>query len=149
MLEKVTPSDRLTAILDSLVYAIDLHENPSAHSYEQYGIGPEAYAHWIDAAPDHGASHGNWWNATVWSECRTMASRYMEEIGKEYGHVSQQASQLKGAYAGIATALHTVSARDMDAAEKVKLLRETAEREAAAAEMLAVLADALRTDRGA
>jgi|TARA_B100002003_G_C14155253_1_gene556060 hypothetical protein len=148
ILEKVTPSDRLTTTLDSLAYAVDLHENPSTHSHQQYGVGPDAYAQWIDAAADYGASHGNWWNGTVWSECRTMASGYFAEIGKEYSRVSRQASQLEKAYAEIATDLQTASSREMDSGEKVKLLGATAEREAAAIKMVADLANSLRTGQG-
>jgi len=144
--EKVSPRDQLTAILDSLDYAVDLHKNPSSHNFKGYGVGPDAYVNWIKAVPEHGSSHGNWWNATVWSECRTMASKYFAEIGKLYSNVSQAASQLEKIYAEIGTALSTASNKEMDAGEKVKLLEETREKEAAAIELVAALAVSLRAD---
>ena len=147
-IEKVKPCDRLTAILDSLGYAIELHKNPTAHNQKGYGIGPEAYTNWINAAAEHGSSHGNWWNATVWSECRTMTSQYFAEIGKQYHHVSRSASQLEKAFAEIAAALGTLSDKKMDAKKKVTLLEETKKKEAAAIEMVATFAASLRTSNG-
>ena len=44
VLRKLEPSERRTAVLDSLDYAVDLHRNSAAHSLKDYGVGPEAYA---------------------------------------------------------------------------------------------------------
>ena len=109
-----------------------------------YGVGPDAYANWIDAAAKFGASHGNWWNATVWSECRQMASQYFGEIQRRYGDVAQAASELTGIYADIAGALGRLSDKKMAAAEKVSLLAETRDKEAAAITKVAALAASLR-----
>ena len=146
-IEKVEPCDRLTAILDSLDYAVELNENPSAHNQKDYGIGPEAYTNWINAVEEHGSSHGNWWNATVWSECRAMASKYFAEIGKRFRYVSRSVSQLEKAYAEIADALGTLSDKKMDPKKKVTLLEETRKREAAAIEMVTTFAALLRVGK--
>jgi hypothetical protein len=145
-LEKVQPADRLTAILESLDYAVDLYRNPAAHNMKGYGIGPDAYVNWVKAVPEYGSSHGNWWNATVWSECRTMASKYFAEIGKLYNNAAEKASQLEKIYAEIGAALSAASNKEMDAGEKVKLLEETKEKEATAVELTAALAVSLRAD---
>jgi hypothetical protein len=143
-LEKVQPKEQLAAIIESLDYAVDLHKNPTDHNLEGYGIGPDAYTNWIKAVPEYGSSHGNWWNATVWSECRTMASKYFAGIGKLYSNVAQEASQLEKAYAEIGTALSTASNKEMDAGEKVKLLEETRVKEAEAIKLVAVLVVSLK-----
>ena len=144
ILTSVTPGEHRKAVLDSLDYAVDLHTNPAKHTSRDYGVGPDAYANWIDAAAKFGASHGNWWNATVWSECRQMASQYFGEIQRRYGDVAQAASELTGIYADIAGALGRLSDKKMAAAEKVSLLAETRDKEAAAITKVAALAASLR-----
>ena len=142
-IEKVKPVNPLTAVLEGLNYAIELHKKPSTYRQKAYGVGPEAYSNWIKAAEEHGSSQGNWWNAIVWSECRKMASRYFSELGNQFDQVSQSASDLEAAYAEIASALGTLSDKEMDAGEKVMLLEETKEKEAAAVEMVIAFADSL------
>ena len=145
VLENVKATDPSVAIIESLDYAVDLHRNPQAHSFDSYGIGPDAYANWINAAAEHGSSHGNWWNATVWGECRAMASKYFAEIGMQSSRAVKLTSQLEKAYADIAAALGRLSDKEMETKEKVKLLAETKSREAVATEMVADLAELLRT----
>ena len=144
-LQSVTPAERRKTVLDSLDYAVDLHTNPAKHSMKDYGIGPDAYSNWIGAAPKSGDSHGNWWNATVWSECRQMASRYFAEIQREFSAVAQSASELVAAYADIAGALGRLSDKKMPAAEKIALLAETRDKEAAAIRKVATVAASLRS----
>lgn len=143
-LERGTPAERRKAVLDSLDYAVDVHMNPTRHSREGYGVGPEAYANWIRATPEHGGSHGNWWNATVWSECRRMASAWFTEIGRAYRAVTDAASDLAHAYRHIADALERVSDRTMDPGVKITLLEETKVMEAGVITGVAHLAASLR-----
>ena len=117
--EKVKQADQKISILESLDYAVDLHTNPSKYSLKDYGIGPDAYTNWINAAEEYGSSHGNWWNATVWSECRKMASGYFSEIQREYDCVSRPASELTKSYADIADILGKLSNKKMDTKEKI------------------------------
>jgi hypothetical protein len=147
-LRKVKPVGHLEAVLDSLDYAVDVHTHPAKHGWKEYGVGPDAYETWIKAAPEFGSSHGNWWNATVWSECRQMASRYFATIGSSYQRVAQAASELSGAYADIAAALDRLSDKKMSPAEKVKLLAETRDKESAAISKVAALAASLRSGKG-
>jgi len=145
ILEQVKQSGPLAAILDSLDYAVDLHKNPSDHSVNGYGIGPDAYTNWIKAVPQYGASHGNWWNATVWSECRAMAARYFAEMGKRHSHAVQLTVRLEKAYADMAATLKTLGNKGMDTSKKVDLLVETKDSESKAIKLVADLAALLRT----
>lgn len=95
-IERVEPTDRQTAMLASLDYAMDMHTSPAKYSTDAYGVGPMAYDNWIAAVPASGSGHGNWWNATVWSECRRMAAAYFSEMGQENEVVAALCSQLKG-----------------------------------------------------
>jgi len=134
--EHVTPVDRMTAILDSLDYALELNVTPSRFNMKGYGIGSAAYDNWINAAEKYGSSHGNWWNATVWSECRSMAAKYFAEIGKEYSEVSKPASDLGNLYTEIAKNLKNLSSKEMSSVDKISLLKETKKKEATAIKMI-------------
>jgi len=109
---------------------------------------PDAYTYWIAAASEFGATHGNWWNATVWSECRQMASQYFADIAQRYPNVSDAAAKLTAVYADIAAALSRLSDKEMETAEKIDLLNETKDKEAEATRMVADLGDLMRADAG-
>ena len=112
-----------------------------------YAVGPLAYDSWIAAIPASGSSHGNWWNATVWSECRQMAALYFTEIGKANAQVAGLCSQLTVDYLKIADSLKRVSEKTMDAEAKIRLLKEAKQLEATAIETVAELAAALRVPK--
>lgn len=142
ILQARAPADRRQAVLDALEYAVDLYRHPSEHSLDPYGAGPAAYAGWIEAVADHGASHGHWWNAMVWSECRAMASGYFKEILAE--GLLEKTSPLPQLYGEIAGALRRAGGKELDAAEKRRFLEEARDLEAVAIEEVAALADSLR-----
>ena len=148
ILKAVKPADLRQAILESLDYAVDLHTNPAKHAWKDYGIGPDAYDLWIKAAPKFGATHGNWWNGQVWSECRRMAGKYFTEIQQHFEIVAKPAGELAKLYADIADNLDEASDKKMPAADKVALLTETKDLDAAAIKKVAALATTLRAARG-
>jgi hypothetical protein len=122
---KAPPADESKVIRDSLRYAVDLFQNPEKHSIEHYAMGPAAYDNWVKAVEaGHGASHGSWWNAMVWSECRAMAGAWFEEIANKHDNVAAQALKLGSAYRDIAGRLEKASNKEMDPGEKVRIVRE-------------------------
>ncbi len=146
-IDKVPPAERQRAVLASLDYAVDMWKNPGKHSSDAYGAGPNAYDNWIKAVPEFGASHGNWWNATVWSECRRMAAGYFSAIGDENKAVAERCAQLSDAYLKIADNLSKASNKTMAANEKIALLKETKALEASAISGVETLAEALRAGK--
>lgn len=146
-IEMVKPIDRQQAILASLDYAVDMFRNPAKHSSKDYAVGPLAYDNWIAAIPASGSSHGNWWNATVWSECRQMAARYFTEIGKANAQAESLCAQLNVEYLKIADNLKMASEKTMEPEAKIRLLKETKQLEATAIERVADLAAALRVPK--
>ncbi|NLE54386.1 MAG: BtrH N-terminal domain-containing protein [Lentisphaerae bacterium] len=146
-IEKVPPAERQKAVLASLDYAIDMWTAPGKHSSEAYGVGPNAYDNWIKAVPECGASHGNWWNATVWSECRRMAAGYFSAIGNENKAGADLCAQLRDAYIKIADNLGKASNKAMNADEKIALLKETKALEASAINMVKTLGETLRAGK--
>ena len=142
--EKLPPADFRTAILESLDYALALHTNPVTVSVPEYGVGPDAYANWKAAVEEHGAGQGNWWNATVWSECRAMASEYFTEISRTFSDGSEPAAELSIVYAEIAGLLGRVSEKEIPAAAKIALLEQAESKEAEAEAAISGLASVLR-----
>jgi hypothetical protein len=135
------PQSQPVIFRDSLQYALDLIANPTAHTSDAYGAGLRAYDYWICAVNDGaGASHGNWWNGTVWSECRQMAAQYLREIGAALPDIRELAEPLAERYATISANLERAADKAMDAGEKVALLAETRELEAGCAPLLVEVA---------
>jgi hypothetical protein len=125
-----------TVIRAGLRQAVDLFRNPGEYSLEHYGIGPQAYDNWIAGAEAFGASHGNWWNATVWSECRAMAADWFAEIAGNFPSISGPAGELSTAYEAIGAMLAQVSGKEMPPGEKVSKLQELKLREATAVQKI-------------
>jgi hypothetical protein len=131
---KQARKDDAVIIRESLRHAVDLFRNPERHSEEHYGIGPKAYDNWLKGIEaGHGAEHGNWWNAQVWSECRQMASGWFTEIAAlRPGEVAKQARVLSRGYGEIAGLLAKVGDKELGAGAKAGIIRDLKTREASA-----------------
>jgi len=115
-----------TVVRESLSYAVDLARNPSRYKDgEDYHVGLDAYDTWINAVRGgHGHTHGNWWNGTVWCECREMASQYFLEIAAKFRGVSEEAKQLSKLYKGLAALLNRAREKELEDDRKVETLQE-------------------------
>ena len=123
--DKIKRVDIKSGIIKSLNYALDLTCNPSSHTSEPYFTGIAAYDAFIEAVDNgFGSIHGNWWNATVWGECRGMASKYFYEISGMYNKAAPLANKLGEDYKLISAALLEVSDRKMPVKPKIELLKE-------------------------
>lgn len=117
--------------------ALDMLVRPQEFSGGDYAAGLRAYDNWIAAVEaGHGASHGNWWNATVWAECRARAADYLAEVGRELPELADPATELVAAYGTIAGHLERLADKEMERDAKLDLLRETQRLEEANAERL-------------
>jgi hypothetical protein len=123
---KVPRKDDGVIIKESLNYAIDLFRHPEQYNFEKYRIGAGAYDNWIKAVEQKKANaHGNWWNATVWSECRRMASEYFAEIAdKHKDETSNLAKELSTQYKDIADLLIQISDKEMIVEKRIPLLEQ-------------------------
>jgi len=118
---------------DALRFAIDAHRRPERLQEERYAAGPGAWDHWAAAAEEHGASHGNWWNGTVWSECRARAADWFAETAPSIeGEAAARAEALSASYRRIAEGLAEMADRELPAPRKIELARDLKAREAAA-----------------
>ena len=126
-------TDERTIIRDSLSYAVDLARNPARYRSEHYYIGLEAYDTWVKAVEaGHGPSHGNWWNGTVWWECREMASKYFSEIAsKLQGEISERAMNLSKQYGNVTAFLDKARNKELADEKKIKVILEAKKAEEA------------------
>ncbi|HJN28111.1 MAG TPA: hypothetical protein QF604_09360 [Candidatus Latescibacteria bacterium] len=137
-------------ILASLEYTVHPWEHPVQHTGPGYGMGPYGYARLIYAVKaGAGDSHGNWWNATVWSECRSMAAAYFAEIADDLQEASTLSQDLSKRYSSIAEGLSRVSDKEMDATEKVALLETIREDELVCIGQVAQCAETIRPEAAA
>jgi hypothetical protein len=134
ILDRCQAAPRPEAVRAGLGYAVDLWRNPRAHTSQDYGIGGEAYSNWISAIhAGHGSSHGNWWNGTVWAECRTQAAAFFREIA---GLLPDDAPGLADDYSTVADLLERCSSKELPDDEKIGLLEDASRREAAATDRI-------------
>ncbi|HOP26147.1 MAG TPA: hypothetical protein PLM22_03065 [Candidatus Sabulitectum sp.] len=143
---EVEPLEPAFCIQRSLLFALDqLHGNPVRPVGDSVsGIG--AYATWkTGVLGGHGESHGNWWNGTVWSECRRMASGYFGEIAEAYPGCSAASRELSSLYGEVAGRLEGVALKETPAEKKVELLDEAATLEGRTGDLLEELAETIET----
>lgn len=131
VLRKVSPAPPDKLLHDSLRFACDVFLKPTQYSFERYGIGPHAYDNWARAVEKGlGGSHGNWWNAEVWSECRSMASAWFRELAPiERPSRAEMARMLARDYAEIGELLESIGDKIMPIPEKVSTIVELKARE--------------------
>ena len=52
-----------------------------------YAVGAQGFRYWHEAlCSERCEDLGSWWNAMVWSECRSMASRYFGALERDHDH---------------------------------------------------------------
>lgn len=137
------PADECTILNDALSFAVDMGRHPTQHTDEPYGAGLKAYDKWIAALEaGHGGDHGNWWNGTVWSECRVQASAYLSEVAARHPGVATLSQGLAASYADISASLARAADKELEPADKLDALRSARATEVEVLEHLeALLAD--------
>jgi hypothetical protein len=134
--ERRERADDATIARDALRAAVELFREPGKYSIEGYGIGPDAYDNWLAAIEEHGGSHGNWWNATVWAECREMAAAWFEELAGRPPGVAGPARELARTYRDLAGVLARVADKQLTPGEKLPLVAEAKVLEGSAVAMV-------------
>jgi len=119
------PVPKFRMLRDCLDYAIDLHQSPGNHTSPPYSAGSAAYPAWINAIrAGSGDSHGNWWNAQVWSECRKQAGAFFKELKPAAPEAGETCRALARDFAAIGDLIQRCGDATVDSAEKIKLLEE-------------------------
>lgn len=134
------------AIQRSLLYAVDLTENPDNHTSPPYSCGLAAYDAWINAVKKgYGKEHGNWWNGSVWGECRSMGADYFRKIAKDFPACTELAEELAELFSETAGVLLKVSDKELDDELKIALLREARVNEEKTLPLMQELAETIET----
>ena len=123
------------AARDALSFALELYRTPERHEVECYRIGYGGYENWMDCIRrGMGGSHGDWWNAMVWKECRWFAAEFFKELGELAGDAEKQCERLAQTYTAIFGALKEAGGREAPDADRLRALSEAlkGEREAEA-----------------
>lgn len=108
------------AIAKALLAVAEMAHHPEPYVHPGYVLGLDAYTVWRNAIPQHGTSHGNWWNATVWSECRAKAGDFMREV---YRLLDEPlADELAETYTNIGKALAQVADKTATPQAKIAAL---------------------------
>jgi hypothetical protein len=143
--ERTDPARFDRALGDSLDFALALFDEPTRWALDYYAMGMDAWQAWIDAVEaGHGGSHGAWWNARVWGECRLMAGRYVAEAALRLHGPHTELTELAGEYTRLGTGMHLAAGRKMDPSDKKVLLRELRGMESRCVGGLRRLREALR-----
>ncbi|MCY3620911.1 MAG: hypothetical protein OXH68_04270 [Gammaproteobacteria bacterium] len=134
-----------TATKSVLDFAVDIWRSPEQFAESPYGTGDLAYQNWllgIDAG--HGESHGNWWNAVVWGECRERAGDYFQALAAaEFpGAIDQRkARDMAVDYRTLSRLLYRASDKTASVADKRRFVEQARDLDAACVERIAELRD--------
>ncbi|MCC7490792.1 MAG: hypothetical protein IT204_00505 [Fimbriimonadaceae bacterium] len=111
----------------ALQYAVALWDDPLAYTSADYGVGPLAWRNWLAAvAAGLGNSHGHWWNAQVWSECRRHAAAWLRDVAATHPPVAAPAQRAADACEAVAAALAAAGDKALPAERQTALLSTAA-----------------------
>ena len=101
-------------------------------------VGLENWIAAVEAGRVH--IHGNWWCASVWSECRRMASSWISEnICAFDAERFDSAARLSEVYSAVSVKLLRAGRKTLDSPARLVLLREVRALEEEAASILQTL----------
>jgi AraC-like DNA-binding protein len=90
-----------------------------------YRMGKAGYETWLRLVEaGKGSTHGHWWNATVWSECRRFGSEFFTELAEIVAEPQPRelALGLSARFREIGKQLRGASDRELPAAEQRDLI---------------------------
>ena len=132
--ENVEPSQRLH---DALKFATDVYTEPKQFEWDDYGIGFNGYKNWCKALEEETFNtHGHWWNAMVWGECRFCVSEYLGQIETGDDALTQALRHLGEQYATIAQLIFDSGDNEMATSDKLENIKQAYQAEEKAAEQL-------------
>ena len=136
----------LLSAREALQTAAELYGEGSQYQMDRYRIGKSAFETWIAGiSAGLGSSHGHWWNATVWSECRAQAAEFFQELSEltDNEESTRLCDDLQAVCKATSAAIAGAGNREQHAAEQERLLRDAAAREAQAVGLMKNLAGVL------
>ena len=111
-------ADPAALLRSALATAVRMHSSPEDYQLPGYRAGDGAWEGWL-AAVDKGlgASHGHWWSAMVWKECRAMAAEFFDELepSLEGERAARLCRELTGLYRDCSAQLDAAKEREAPA----------------------------------
>ena len=127
-IDKCDSSEKRTRVLQGLKCALKMYGEPSDFEMDGYRFGIGGLETWADAlSSNEFNTHGNWWNAQVWSECRRVTSEYFSSW--EFIECDET-SLLAEKYSDVASLLSKAGDHELGNEDKRALVLQAAEVEA-------------------
>ncbi len=121
--EKIEVAGSISSFVKAMQFVKDLNVNPQNYTVSPYTAGISAYDVWISGIKKgYGKEHGNWWNGTVWSECRKQAAIYFDEMSAELPEYSEILLKLKMLFNEVSDILLKVGNKELEDTKKIDLL---------------------------
>lgn len=146
----VEKADGSSSVRETAKHAIrwgaELFRDGTPWEEPRYHIGRAGYETWLRLVlAGKGSTHGHWWNATVWSECRRFGSEFFTELAEIVAEPRPRdlALSLSARYAEAGEKLGQASNRELDAAKQRELIAGALAAEEAAQPEMEELAAAL------
>jgi len=127
---KCEPLDDVIRTDAALQYALDVFNSPEDFQHPGYGLGLNAYPIWRDSLSHETYDmHGQWWNATVWSECRLMTGQYMQDFSSANSAFTKGLNALGDLYVKLAETICESAPQDVPNRKKLELISQAEELE--------------------
>ncbi|MEM7363344.1 MAG: hypothetical protein AAF525_04935 [Pseudomonadota bacterium] len=139
VIDRVARASEETMIRSGFEYALSVLQQPEVHQESGFVVGLAAYDLWIDVVTDYGDTHGHWWNAAVWGQCRDFAQKYCVEVAERLPEASVEAYSLAKQYDEIASGFRFVGDVTRTISERRARLRQMRDIEAATERTLLTL----------
>ena len=141
-IDRSNPAQKHVRVLRGLECALRMYDDSVDFQMDGYRFGPSGFEVWADALHSHKYdTHGNWWNAQVWSECRHVASEYF----KNWELVAcDETSSLAQTFSEVSSLLVKAGAHELDNDKKRTLVQRAAEVESRTPNLLRSLVGKLR-----
>lgn len=145
--DRCDSSEKLVRVSRGLDCALRMYGESADFQADGYRFGLSGFEVWADALRSNEFnSHGNWWNAQVWSECRHVAAEYFNNW--ELFECSETSS-LAQKFSEVSSLLREAGDHELDNAKKRSLVLQAGDIESRAFDLLKDLAAKTRSEQAA
>lgn len=132
-------------VLRGLECALRMYEAAADFQTDGYRFGLSGFEVWADALRSNEFnSHGNWWNAQVWSECRHVASEYFNNWELQE---CDETSSLAQQFSEVSSLLSKAGDQELDNDKKRSLVQQAGEIESHTPDLIRSLVEKIRSDQ--
>ncbi len=112
-------------VKEALNSAVEMNTMSDKYTSKPYYTGTQAYDTFVKALKNgYGKGNGNRWNATVWGECRNMASGFFKELSGIFPDMANELLELSHSYKLVGEGLVKISNASLPIELSIKVLEE-------------------------